>query len=101
MNRTPIDVPHQALTDTCRRWRIVEMSLFGSILRDDFRPDSDVDVLVVFEPHVLWSLLDLVDLQVELTALFGRPVDIVEKSAIRNPFRRQSILTHRKVVYAA
>ncbi len=80
---------------------IRELSLFGSALRDDFRPDSDIDVLVVFDTAARWSLLDLVDLQRELGELLERPVDLVEKSALRNPFRRQSILASRKVVYAA
>jgi len=80
---------------------IRELSVFGSALRDDFRPDSDIDVLVVFDPAAPWSLLDLVDLQRELGELLEHPVDLVEKSALRNPFRRQSILASRKVVYAA
>lgn len=90
-----------AIADTCRRWKVSELSLFGSVLRDDFRDDSDVDVLVVFDRAARWSLLDLVDLRDELSAHFGRPVDLVEKAALRNPFRRQSILASRKVVYAA
>ena len=96
-----MDIPKETLEEVCRRWMIRELSLFGSVLRDDFRPDSDIDVLVVFDPSAQWSLLDLVDLQRELGQLFGRPVDLVEKSALRNPFRRQSILATREVVYAA
>ena len=76
------------------------MSLFGSVLRDDFKPDSDIDVLVTFSPEAQWSLWDFPQMQDELKAIFGREVDIVEKDALKNPFRRHSILTTRQVVYA-
>ena len=85
----------------CRKWRIREFSLFGSVLRDDFGPDSDVDVLVTFEPDPAWSLLDIVAMIAELRRAFGRDVDLVERDAIRNPFRRQAILSSHRVVYAA
>jgi len=78
-----------------------ELALFGSVLRDDFGPDSDVDILVTFEPGAPWSLWDLEDMKQELRALFGRNVDLVEKPAIRNPFRRHEILSTSQVVYAA
>jgi predicted nucleotidyltransferase len=85
----------------CRKWRIHELSLFGSALREDFRPDSDVDLLVVFEPHDGWDLWDIIDMEFELRQLFGRKVDLVEKRALKNPFRRFEILTTRQVLYAA
>ncbi len=97
----PIDIPRDKLEDVCQRWMIRELSVFGSVLRDDFRPDSDVDLLLVFDPTAPWSLFDLVDLRDELGRLFGRSVDLVEESALRNPFRRQSILASRRVLYAA
>lgn len=84
----------------CRKWKVKEFALFGSILRNDFRPDSDVDVLVTFEPDDRWSLMDLVDMREELMGVFGRSVDLVEKDAIRNPFRRHEILKTHKVIYA-
>jgi hypothetical protein len=87
--------------DFCRKWRIVEFSLFGSILRDDFRPDSDVDVLVAFDPEAAWSLFDLLAMREELGLLFHRSVDLVEKKDLRNPFRRREILRTRKVVCVA
>jgi len=80
---------------------VVEFSLFGSVLREDFRPDSDVDVLVTFAPDAQVSLFDLVQMQIELESLFGRPVDVVEKDALRNPFRKREILSTAQVVYAA
>lgn len=89
------------LAEICRRWSITEFNLFGSVLRDDFRPDSDIDVLVSFAPEAGWSLLDIVLLTEELEKVFGRKVDLVEKEALRNPFRRHEILTHRETIYAA
>lgn len=85
----------------CRKWKITEFSLFGSVLREDFRPDSDVDVLVEFEPDCGWSLYDVVDMKDELRQMFGREVDFVMKGGLRNPFRRYEILTTRKILYAA
>ncbi len=101
MNFHGIDIPDERLAESCRKWKVKELSLFGSILRDDFRPDSDVDVLVVFSPDATWSLWDLFDMREELQQLFGREVDLVEKDALRNPFRRHEILQNHKVVYAA
>ena len=96
----PISINKQAVAVFCKKWKIVEMSLFGSVLRDDFKPDSDIDVLVTFSPEAQWSLWDFPQMQDELKAIFGREVDIVEKDALKNPFRRHSILTTRQVVYA-
>lgn len=101
MGGVRIEVPVEKIRDFCRKWRIKEFSLFGSVLREDFRPDSDVDVLVLLEDDAPWDLFDWVDMIEELKAILGRPVDVVEKSAIRNPFRRHNILRTRKVIYAA
>jgi len=95
-----LTVPRDAIADFCRRWRVTEFSLFGSAVRDDFGPESDVDVLVRFEPRAGWSLFDFVTMQDELEALFGRPVHLVEAEGLRNPFRREEILRTREVVYA-
>jgi len=89
------------LADFCRKWRVRELSLFGSALREDFRADSDVDVLVSFEPSAGWSLLDLVTMREELETLVGRHVDLVELEALRNPYRRAAILNTKRVLYAA
>ena len=99
MLRIPVD--QATIADFCRRWSITEFSLFGSVLRDDFRPDSDVDVLVVFRPDTELGWEDWEKMEQELEAIFGRPVDLVEKEAVRNPFRRRDILKTRQVVYAA
>jgi uncharacterized protein len=89
------------LAGFCRRWRIQELALFGSVLRSDFRPDSDVDVLVTFEPDAPWTLWDLSRMRAELKELFGREVDLIEKKGLRNPFRRRAILADQRVIYAA
>jgi uncharacterized protein len=99
--KLPIHLDLEKIEDFCRRWKIAEFSLFGSVLREDFRPESDVDVLVSFDPDIPWSLFDWIDMIEELQEIFGREVDLVEKSGLRNPFRRREILDNRQVVYAA
>ena len=96
-----IPVDQEKIADFCRRWHVTELSLFGSVLRDDFRPDSDVDVRGVFAPGTELGWQDWDGMERELAAMFGRPVDLVEKQAVVNPFRRHHILTGRRVVYAA
>jgi|ERR1044071_2450300 predicted nucleotidyltransferase len=100
----PIAIPEAAVADFCRRWKIGELALFGSVLRDDFRPDSDVDLLVTFEPGARPSLLDLVEMQRELEALLGRRVDLVERRSVEaseNYIRRKHILSSLRPVYVA
>ncbi len=104
MVTVPIDVPAERIADFCRRWKIREFALFGSVLRDDFRPDSDIDALVTFEPHHGWSILDHVKMEDELASIFGRKVDLVSRSAVErseNPYRRRHILSSARVLYAA
>lgn len=95
------DIDHEVLEALCRKWHVRELSLFGSVLRDDFAPDSDVDVLVSFHPDAPWSLWDLMDMKAELEDFFGRKVDLLEKEALRNPWRKREILGRHEVVYAA
>jgi len=97
--RIPID--RDKIAEFCRRWRVVEFSLFGSVLRDDFGPDSDVDVLVRLQPDHGLSLFDWVEMIEELKRMFGRGVDLVEREGLLNPFRRHSILASKQVIYAA
>jgi len=89
------------LREICQTWRITQLALFGSVLRDDFRPESDIDVLLTFDPAANWSLFDLMDLQENLQQILGRKVDLVEQKAIRNPYRRESIMATRKIIYEA
>lgn len=101
MHGIGINVSEQAIEDFCKKWKIREFSLFGSVLRDDFRHDSDIDVLVDFDPGHGWTLYDVSDMQDQLETLFGRKVDLVMLGGLRNPIRRRNILDTRKVLYAA
>jgi predicted nucleotidyltransferase len=97
-------LPQTQIADFCRRWKISEFALFGSVLREDFRPDSDIDVLITFAPDADWSLLDHVRMEQELTLILGRDVDLVSKRAIErsdNWIRRNAILNTAQTVYAA
>jgi uncharacterized protein len=101
--KNPFDkIPRQEVETFCRRWQIKELSLFGSVLRDDFRPDSDVDVLVRFDPEARPTLFDLAQKQEELQQILGRNVDLVSRRGIemsRNYIRRSAILKSAEVVY--
>lgn len=99
--KTDLALTQEALAAFCRKWHVRGLSLFGSALRGDFGPDSDLDFLVSFEPDAPLDLLDLIDMKAELEAQYGRPVDLVEKEALRNPWRRDEILRTRQVIYAA
>jgi predicted nucleotidyltransferase len=97
-----IAIDRERLGDFCRRWKITELSLFGSILRDDFRPDSDVDVLVSFADDARWTLLDHARMTEELRLMFGRPVDLLTRRAVersQNPLRREGILAGSEALY--
>jgi len=96
-----VRLDREALAEFCRKWRVRELSIFGSALRDDFGPDSDLDFLVSFDPDAPWDLWDLMDMKAELEGLFGRQVDLVEKEALRNPWRKREILGTHEVIYAA
>ena len=91
----------EQIAQFCDRWGISEFSLFGSVVRDDFGPDSDVDVLIrlnLAKSHGGWDWIDMID---ELEAMFGRKVDLTSPKILDNPFRRQTILADLKVLYAA
>ncbi|MEK7407933.1 MAG: nucleotidyltransferase domain-containing protein [Acidobacteriota bacterium] len=95
MVREEIHIPRGWLADFCRRWKIVELCLFGSVLREDFGPDSDLDLLVSFAPDADWSLLDHVAMEEELSGILRRKVDLVSRRAIErsaNWIRRKAIL---------
>lgn len=96
-----VQLDQEVLAKYCRKWRIRELSPFGSALRDDFGPESDLDFLVSFEPGTPLDIDAFLAMKEELEARFGRPVDVVEKEALRNPWRKQEILRTRQVVYAA
>jgi Predicted nucleotidyltransferases len=96
-----LKVSLDAIAQFCQRWNIVEFALFGSVLRDDFRPDSDVDVLVTYEPSHRLTLSNLLSMQEEIEHLFHRSVDLVEKKQLENPDRRSNILKTYRVIYAS
>lgn len=99
-----IAVDHGKLAAFCKRWKIVELSFFGSILRDDFRPESDIDMLVSFAQDAEWSLFDHVAMEEELSAILGRKVDLVSKRAVErseNWIRRKAILQSAEPCYVA
>ena len=95
-----VTVQTAAIAEFCRRHRIRHLGLFGSVLRDDFRPDSDVDMLVEFEAEVQIGLFALVDIQDELAVLLGRPVDLVLREGLK-PAIRASVLASEQVIYSA
>ena len=97
-------IPPETLRDFCRRWQIVELALFGSVLRDDFGPDSDVDVLVSFAEGAGHSLFELDDMESELKEIFGREVDFVTRRGIEsspNYLRRNAILGSAETIYGS
>ena len=97
-------LPASLLEPFCRRWRIRELAVFGSILRPEFRPESDIDVLVTFDSAAEWSLTDLVRMEEELSRATGRRVDLLTRRGVeasRNPIRRAAILGQARTLYAA
>jgi len=97
-----VQLNRDQVVDFCRKWSIIELSLFGSVLREDFRPDSDVDVLVSFAPEAEWSLRDLVEMEHELKDILGREVDLVEREAVEqseNYLRRRHALSAVETIY--
>jgi predicted nucleotidyltransferase len=97
-----LELPLDRIAAFCRKWGIRELSVFGSILRDDFGPQSDVDFLADFDPEYRHSLFDMVYLEDELREIVGRDVDVAVKLAVqqsRNPYRRREILGSARVVY--
>ncbi len=98
-SRIPIE--SKAVAAFCERWGIAELSLFGSVLREDFGPDSDVDVLISFRPSTDWDYWHWPEMLDGLKSIFGRPVDMVVEQALSNRFRRERILSEREIVHAA
>lgn len=90
------------LAQFCQTTHITELALFGSILRDDFRPDSDIDILVTFSPDCTIDLMGFVQLEYDLEDWLNREVDLVEKETVkqdRNWIRRKEILSNYQVIY--
>ena len=104
MHNLSIVIDKELFRAFCERWHIISFALFGSVLRKDFRPDSDIDVLVSFAPGINYSLLTLMTIIEELEALLGRKVDLLERRWIENshnPIRRKAILSTAQEIYRA
>jgi predicted nucleotidyltransferase len=104
MNRVQIELPNEKIADFCRKWQVRELSLFGSVLTEHFGPDSDIDVLVDFQPTASHGLFDLVSMQDELQEILGRKVDLLTRRAVedsRNYIRRKAILSSLEVVHVS
>ncbi|AEJ61454.1 DNA polymerase beta domain protein region [Spirochaeta thermophila DSM 6578] len=98
--RLKIDIPEAEIAAFCRRYRVRRLSLFGSVVRGNFGPESDVDVLVEFEPEARMGFLTLSRMARELSAILGRPVDLVPRSGLK-PAIRDAILREEQVIYAS
>ena len=99
-----IHIPRSQIDSFCHRWLVSELALFGSVVREDFGPDSDVDVLIQFQPQARHTLLAMARMQEELRQIFDRDVDLVERSAVeqsRNHIRRNAILQSAESVHTA
>jgi predicted nucleotidyltransferase len=97
-----INLAYKTIAHFCQRWKVEEFYLFGSVLRDDFRPDSDIDVMVKFAPDARWGLLEFVDMKQELETMFDREVDLLTRKSIEqseNWIRRKEILGTARLVY--
>ena len=97
-----LNVDENELINFCQQNQILELSVFGSVLREDFKETSDIDFVVVFDPQIQLSLMDLVGIQYELEELIGRKVDLVEKRSIENShnwIRRKNILEAATLIY--
>jgi len=104
MGKINIDLPKEKIAEFCRKWKVKEFALFGSVLQEDFGPSSDIDVLVTFEPDARHTLFDHVDMQEELKIIFKRNVDLVSRRGIeqsRNYIRRKAILDSAEAIYVA
>jgi|SRR4051812_34211846 len=96
-----LGVGMDAIREFCEKWGIIEFALFGSVVRDDFGPESDIDVMVRFDPERRPRGFEYFGVGPELEQLLGRKVDVIERGPIRNPFVRQSIRRDLTVIYAA
>jgi predicted nucleotidyltransferase len=97
-----IEIPLEKIADFCDRWQVNEFCLFGSVLRHDFRPDSDIDVLIDFDAEAKPTLFDLVDMEEQLQEIFHRDIDLVTRPGIENSdnyLRRQAILSTAQPIY--
>lgn len=103
MTITAINLPLEKIAKFCHQWQVTEFALFGSVLRDDFRPDSDIDVMVQFHPDAHPTFRTLDQMETELKTIFERDIDLITRQGIetsRNYLRRHEILSSAQVIYA-
>ncbi len=101
---TRIKIPSERIVAFCERWSITKLALFGSVLRDDFGPDSDIDVLAEFRKEARHTLFDMDQMEEELEDIFGRDVDLVSWRGVErspNYLRRKAILQSAELVYGS
>jgi predicted nucleotidyltransferase len=101
MRKNGISLNYNDIVLLCEKYGINELSIFGSSIRDDFTQNSDVDILVSFGKTSEITLFDIMDLEKEFSQVFKREVDIVEKESLKNPIRKNRILSTREIIYAA
>ena len=104
MRKVKIRIPKSKIVAFCKRWNVSEFALFGSVLRPDFRPESDVDILISFLPDAHVTLFDMARMQTELQTIFKREVDLISKRGVensRNYLRRKNILNSAQVIHVA
>jgi uncharacterized protein len=94
-------VTRSQIIEFCHRWHVIEFAVFGSVLRDDFRDDSNIDVLVTLAPNHGLNLFDWIDMKQELETLFSWDVDLVDKRGLKNPYRCSEIMNTRQIIYAS
>lgn len=100
MVNSRIEISEEKLRDFCQRYKVQRLALFGSVLRDDFRPDSDIDVLIVFEPSAFITFMTLGKMKRELSEIFGRSVDLVPQEGLK-PVIQETVLSNAQELYAA
>ena len=103
MTMTAIELPIEKIAEFCHKWQVTEFAFFGSVLRDDFRPDSDIDVMVQFHINAHPTFRTLDQMEAELKTIFHREIDLITRKGIetsRNYLRRHEILSTAQVIYA-
>ena len=102
--RIDLEASREEITAFCKRWKVTQLDVFGSALREDFGPDSDIDLLVSFEESARHTLFDMVRMEEELKGIFRREIDLIEREGVEespNHIRREAILQSTETIYAA
>jgi predicted nucleotidyltransferase len=101
LRKNGIFLNYNDVVSLCKKYYIIEMAIFGSSIRDDFTQDSDIDILVSFERNSEITLFEIMELEKEFSQIINREVDVVEKESLKNPIRKNKILSTREIIYAA